>query len=234
MRETERALVSREGPRRRHRHHREVVLDGEVRDLGRLGAVARQDSDRPAHLSMVDSAVDEAREGMGSGWRRHELDRDRFATGWDLLLDAERRHRDAVRDVQGPNDEPNALTLPHLDGVGREAKPAGGDLDLPDLLVGGRGRRRGRLFRRTARGRGDRHERHHAGGHESDERTHFLSLVSSCLSWCQGRSKIRPPWRRKTRPLGRWVEWRNAAVRRGRQDAGVAAGWRAFLLCSRR
>ena len=51
---------------------------------------------------------------------------------------------------------------------------------------------------------------------------------------CQGRSKIRPPWRRKTRPLGSWVEWRNAAVRRGRQDAGVAAGWRAFLLCSRR
>ena len=51
---------------------------------------------------------------------------------------------------------------------------------------------------------------------------------------CQGRSKIRPPWRRKTRPLGSWVEWRNAAVRRGRQDAGVAAGWRAFLLCWRR
>ena len=51
---------------------------------------------------------------------------------------------------------------------------------------------------------------------------------------CQGRSKIRPPWRRKTRPFGSWVEWRNAAVRRGRQDAGVAAGWRAFLLCSRR
>ena len=51
---------------------------------------------------------------------------------------------------------------------------------------------------------------------------------------CQGRSKIRPPWRRKTRPLGSWVEWRNAAVRRGRQDAGVAAGGRAFLLCSRR
>ena len=43
-----------------------------------------------------------------------------------------------------------------------------------------------------------------------------------------------PPWRRKTRPLGSGVEWRNAAVRRGRQDAGVAAGWRAFLLCSRR
>ena len=54
------------------------------------------------------------------------------------------------------------------------------------------------------------------------------------LCMCQGRSKIRPPWRRKTRPLGSWVEWRNAAVRRGRQDAGVAAGWRAFLLCSRR
>ena len=54
------------------------------------------------------------------------------------------------------------------------------------------------------------------------------------LPGCQGRSKIRPPWRRKTRPLGSWVEWRNAAVRRERQDAGVAAGWRAFLLCSRR
>ena len=54
------------------------------------------------------------------------------------------------------------------------------------------------------------------------------------LTLCQGRSKIRPPWRRKTRPLGSWVEWRNAAVRRGRQDAGVAVGWRAFLLCSRR
>ena len=61
-------------------------------------------------------------------------------------------------------------------------------------------------------------------------------LLKSCRldAVCQGRSKIRPPWRRKTRPLGRWVEWRNAAVRRGRQDAGVAAGWRAFLLCSRR
>ena len=59
----------------------------------------------------------------------------------------------------------------------------------------------------------------------------FIQLFESA---CQGRSKIRPPWRRKTRPLGSWVEWRNAAVRRGRQDAGVAAGWRAFLLCSRR
>ena len=59
------------------------------------------------------------------------------------------------------------------------------------------------------------------------------SLVA-LLPLCQGRSKIRPPWRRKTRPFGSWVEWRNAAVRRGRQDAGVAAGGRAFLLCSRR
>ena len=58
--------------------------------------------------------------------------------------------------------------------------------------------------------------------------------VAKKLHDCQGRSKIRPPWRRKTRPLGSGVEWRNAAVRRGRQDAGVAAGWRAFLLCSRR
>ena len=30
------------------------------------------------------------------------------------------------------------------------------------------------------------------------------------------------------------VEWLNAAVRRRGQDAGAAAGWRAFLLCSRR
>ena len=58
--------------------------------------------------------------------------------------------------------------------------------------------------------------------------------VQATKQGCQGRSKIRPPWRRKTRPLGSWVEWRNAAVRRGRQDAGVVAGWRAFLLCSRR
>ena len=61
----------------------------------------------------------------------------------------------------------------------------------------------------------------------------LVSVVQSDVG-CQGRSKIRPPWRRKTRPLGSWVEWRNAAVRRGRQDAGVVAGWRAFLLCSRR
>ena len=31
---------------------------------------------------------------------------------------------------------------------------------------------------------------------------------------CQGRSKIRPPWRRKTRPSGRGVAWLKAAVRR--------------------
>ena len=51
---------------------------------------------------------------------------------------------------------------------------------------------------------------------------------------CQGRSKIRPPWRRKTRPSGRGVAWLKAAVRRRGQDAGAAAGGRAFLLCSRR
>ena len=62
----------------------------------------------------------------------------------------------------------------------------------------------------------------------------YVPGAFSSTEECQGRSKIRPPWRRKTRPLGSWVEWQNAAVRRGRQDAGVAAGWRAFLLCSRR
>ena len=51
---------------------------------------------------------------------------------------------------------------------------------------------------------------------------------------CQGRSKMRPPWRRKTRPSGRGVAWLKAAVRRRGQDAGAAAGGRAFLLCSRR
>ena len=63
---------------------------------------------------------------------------------------------------------------------------------------------------------------------------HPFQTYFKMMDICQGRSKIRPPWRRKTRPFGSWVEWRNAAVRRGRQDAGVAAGWRAFLLCSRR
>ena len=71
-----------------------------------------------------------------------------------------------------------------------------------------------------------------------DEAGHVVTnlhvLQGATAAQCQGRSKIGPPWRRKTRPLGSWVEWRNAAVRRGRQDAGVAAGWRAFLLCSRR
>ena len=66
------------------------------------------------------------------------------------------------------------------------------------------------------------------------EWTPAMGAQVSRIDTCQGRSKIRPPWRRKTRPLGSWVEWRNAAVRRGRQDAGVVAGWRAFLLCSRR
>ena len=44
---------------------------------------------------------------------------------------------------------------------------------------------------------------------------------------CQGRSKIRPPWRRKTRPSGRGVAWLTAAVRRRGQDAGAAAGGRS-------
>ena len=47
---------------------------------------------------------------------------------------------------------------------------------------------------------------------------------------CQGRSKIRPPWRRKTRPSGRGVAWLKAAVRRRGQDAGAAAGGRAGFL----
>ena len=80
---------------------------------------------------------------------------------------------------------------------------------------------------------------------------------------CQGRSKIRPRWRRKTRPPGRWAECLSAVVRTGwsgvwdrpwgglrrsgnpcaqpapswggrRQGAGEAAWGRAFLLCSRR
>ena len=32
---------------------------------------------------------------------------------------------------------------------------------------------------------------------------------------CQGRSKIRPRWRRKTRPPGRWAECLSAVVRTG-------------------
>ena len=58
--------------------------------------------------------------------------------------------------------------------------------------------------------------------HDAAERQPSL-WARMAVATCQGRSKIRPPWRRKTRPLGSWVEWRNAAVRRGRQDAGVAA-----------
>ena len=48
--------------------------------------------------------------------------------------------------------------------------------------------------------------------------------------WCQGRSKIRPRWRRKTRPAGHWTECLKAAVRGkasgprgGRVLAGVLA-----------
>ena len=51
---------------------------------------------------------------------------------------------------------------------------------------------------------------------------------------CQGRSNIRPPWRRNTRPSRSGSEFLNAAMRRRGQDAGAAGGWRAFLLCSRR
>ena len=47
---------------------------------------------------------------------------------------------------------------------------------------------------------------------------------------CQGRSKIRPRWRRKTRPAGHWTECLKAAVRGkasgprgGRVLAGVLA-----------
>ena len=35
------------------------------------------------------------------------------------------------------------------------------------------------------------------------------------LEKCQGRSKIRPRWRRKTRPPGRWAECLSAVVRTG-------------------
>ena len=31
-------------------------------------------------------------------------------------------------------------------------------------------------------------------------------FVAQTQAQCQGRSKIRPPWRRKTRPFGSWVE----------------------------
>ena len=72
------------------------------------------------------------------------------------------------------------------------------------------------------------------GGHSAWDARPFSFLGHPTQQPVKGGAKIRPPWRRKTRPFGSWVEWRNAAVRRGRQDAGVAAGGRAFLLCSRR
>ena len=38
---------------------------------------------------------------------------------------------------------------------------------------------------------------------------------TSSIRCCQGRSKIRPRWRRKTRPPGRWAECLSAVVRTG-------------------
>ena len=56
----------------------------------------------------------------------------------------------------------------------------------------------------------------------------FASLYAT--TGCQGRSKIRPRWRRKTRPAGHWTECLKAAVRGkasgprgGRVLAGVLA-----------
>ena len=52
---------------------------------------------------------------------------------------------------------------------------------------------------------------------------------------CQGRSKSRPRWRRKTRPPGRWGGVSESGCAGGRsQDAGAAAGRRGFLLWARR
>ena len=55
-------------------------------------------------------------------------------------------------------------------------------------------------------------------------------LSSLTPAGCQGRSKIRPRWRRKTRPAGHWTECLKAAVRGkasgprgGRVLAGVLA-----------
>ena len=55
-------------------------------------------------------------------------------------------------------------------------------------------------------------------------------VPESLRPWCQGRSKIRPRWRRKTRPAGHWTECLKAAVRGkasgprgGRVLAGVLA-----------
>ena len=42
-------------------------------------------------------------------------------------------------------------------------------------------------------------------------------------SFCQGRRKIRPPWRRKTRPSGGGSEFLNAASRGELQEVGSAA-----------
>ena len=45
----------------------------------------------------------------------------------------------------------------------------------------------------------------------------------ACTSQCQGRRKIRPPWRRKTRPSGGGSEFLNAASRGELQEVGSAA-----------
>ena len=49
----------------------------------------------------------------------------------------------------------------------------------------------------------------------------YLEAVES--AFCQGRSKIRPPWRRKTRPSGGGSEFLNAASRGELQEVGSAA-----------
>ena len=50
-------------------------------------------------------------------------------------------------------------------------------------------------------------------------KTPLIRRPSARRSWqktyCQGRSKIRPRWRRKTRPPGRWAECLSAVVRTG-------------------
>ena len=60
-------------------------------------------------------------------------------------------------------------------------------------------------------------------------------ILGAAVYLCQGRSKSRPRWRRKTRPPGRWGGVSESGCAGGRsQDAGAAAGRRAFLLWARR
>ena len=51
---------------------------------------------------------------------------------------------------------------------------------------------------------------------------------------CQGRSKIRPPWRRKTRPSGRGVAWLKATVRRAYQASDVKTATRLLTDLAKR